>query len=367
MKMLKLNIAMIAKNESRCIEKSIRAALPYADEMIVADTGSSDNTCQIVHGLSEKIHLYHFDWVNDFSKARNFSLEMSEKNGADYTLVLDADEYLRKPECDLREFINASTDKYGTGWAGYLIRYDQFYNSENQLDVAESRTTRLLPRGTRYSGRIHEQPVTDGVRIQTPLVADHDGYLDQSKGERNLSYLKKELEEHPDDPYLFYQMGAALKSMKRTEEAADYFSKCYEMVKGHDSDFQVDFVRDGVIRYMYTLTDQNTRSSLEKALEIVTETEKYFSENSDFYFFRGIFFMKLVLSDTAKYLKYLPEIEKSYLRCIEIGERDDQMTVTGTGSFKAWHNLGLWYRLNGDEQKAEICRKEEARTKELYK
>lgn len=78
-------------------------------------------------------------------------------------------------------------------------------------------------------------------------------------------------------------------------------------------------------------------------------------ENTDFYFFCGIFYMKLVLSDTAKYISYLPLIEKSYQKCLDIGERDDAMTVKGTGSFKAYHNLGLWYQLNGQEDKAQEC------------
>ena len=74
--------------------------------------------------------LYHFDWVDDFSAARNFSLERSEENGADYTLVLDADEYLRRPKQDVRQFLKEA----GSGWAGYLVRYDQFYNDDDQID-----------------------------------------------------------------------------------------------------------------------------------------------------------------------------------------------------------------------------------------
>ena len=69
--------------------------------------------------------------------------------------------------------------------------------------------------------------------------------------------------------------------------------------------------------------------------------------------------MTLVLSDTARSIEYLPYFETGYLRCIEIGERDDQMTVTGTGSFKAWHTLGLYYNLFGDKEKAELCQEEE--------
>lgn len=351
---MKLNIAMIVKNESRSLRKCLQAASPYADDIIVVDTGSTDDTCQIAESFTQ-VKLYHFSWVNDFSKARNFSLEMSEKNGADYTLVLDADEYLRKPEQDIREFMRQANDRYGSGWTGYLVRYDQFYNDEDQIDVSETRTTRLLPRGTRYDGIIHEQPVFEGERIFTPFVADHDGYLDRSKGERNLTYLRKAISDAPEDPYLYYQMGVALKSEKKTEEASEYFSRFYEIIKNVPDAFSTDYVRDGVIRYLYTLTDLNSTESLGSALQIVKDTEKYFTDNTDFYFYCGIFYMRLVLSDTAKYIDYLPRIEKSYKRCLEIGERDDAMTVRGTGSFKAYHNLGLWYRLNGDEERARKC------------
>lgn len=305
---------MITKNESRCIEKCLRAAVPYVDDIIVVDTGSTDDTCEIAVSISDKIHLHHFDWINDFFAARNFSLEMSEKLGADYSLVLDADEYLRKPSKDIHEFLYEAEAKYGRTWAGYLYIYSQFYGDNDQIDIEESRITRLIPRGFRYSGAIHEYPVVEGVRIPTPFSADHDGYLDRSKGERNLGYLQKEFDKNPFDSYICYQMGVALKSMKRIQEACGYFSKFYDLIAGNDEAFKADFVRDGVIRYLYTLTDLNTKESLEWAFSIVKDTEKYFLENSDFYFFKGIFFMKLVLSDTAEYIGYLPEIEKSYLR-----------------------------------------------------
>ena len=361
--MKKINLALITKNESRCIEKCLRTAIPYVDDVIVVDTGSTDDTCEIIKSVSGRIFLYHFDWIDDFSAARNYSLEMSEKHGADYSLVLDADEYLRKPSQDIHEFLEDSEARYGHSWAGYLYIYSQFYGDNEQIDIEESRVTRLIPRGTRYRGVIHEQPDYNGVRLSTPFFADHDGYLDRSKGERNIGYLQKEFEKNPLDPYICYQMGVALKSMKRIQEACDYFSKFYDLIAGNDEAFKADFVRDGVIRYLYTLTDLNTAESLERAFSIVKDTEKYFLENSDFYFFKGIFFMKLVLSDTAEYIGYLPEIEKSYLRCIEIGERDDQMTILGTGSFKAWHNLGLYYSLSGDKEKAAICQEEEKKSK----
>ena len=55
-------------------------------------------------------------------------------------------------------------------------------------------------------------------------------------------------------------------------------------------------------------------------------------------------------------------IEGCYKRCIEIGEDKRTMTVRGTGSFKAYHNLGLYYQLTGDEKRAGECFKKEKET-----
>ena len=75
-------------------------------------------------------------------------------------------------------------------------------------------------------------------------------------------------------------------------------------------------------------------------------------ERADFWFVCGLFYMKLVLSDVAKYVHLLPEIEASYLRCLSIGERRNQDRVIGTGSFKAAYNLGTWYEVSGQKDKA---------------
>lgn len=360
----KLILAMIVKNEARCIEKCLDAALPFVDEAVIADTGSTDDTVEIISrvasGQAKHVHLYHFEWTGSFSDARNFTLEQAERHGADWILVLDADEYLRKPDCDPTDFLQKLSEDKNAG-AGYLTIYSDYLNADGSKETETALVTRLLPRGTRYSGSIHEQPKTTGKNILTPFVADHDGYLDQFKGERNLKYLIKELEKTPNDAYLLFQTGASLRSLQRTTEAAGYFERFYEQVKGDEEALRHVFVQDGIVRYLYTLMDLNTKASMEKALSIITETEKYFQNSSDFYFARGLFFMKLVLFDTARYIGYLPEIEKSYLTCLQIGERAGISSVRGTGSFKAYHNLSLYYRLTGDEKRAAECDEAEKR------
>jgi glycosyltransferase involved in cell wall biosynthesis len=87
-------LSMIVKNESECIQHSLELIKPYIDYWIISDTGSTDNTEEIVkktlEGVPGKFH--HHKW-EDFATNRNIALNLA-KNKADYTLIVDADDGL---------------------------------------------------------------------------------------------------------------------------------------------------------------------------------------------------------------------------------------------------------------------------------
>ena len=69
---------MIVKDEADILEKTLISLSKYGYEIIIVDTGSKDNTKEIAYKYTDKV--YDFKWVNDFSKARNFSIsKASEK------------------------------------------------------------------------------------------------------------------------------------------------------------------------------------------------------------------------------------------------------------------------------------------------
>lgn len=87
--MITISLCMIVKNEEKNLERCLSSYAPLMDEIIVVDTGSTDRTKEIAARFTEKI--YDFEWINDFSAARNFSFE---KATCDYIFSADADEVL---------------------------------------------------------------------------------------------------------------------------------------------------------------------------------------------------------------------------------------------------------------------------------
>lgn len=337
-----INLVMIAKNEERCLKRCLESARPLVDEIILVDTGSVDKTKQIASEFGAK--LFDFQWVNDFSAARNFALQQSD---SDWNLVLDADEYLAEgTRKELNSFLETPNQ------LGAIQRRDA-YPDNGEISYGISYTTRLLPRGVFFTGKIHEQVDSSLPRIPLPLVFDHDGYMFVNKSERNLPMLIAELTDHPDDSYLLYQIAATYRNLNQFQQAAEYFQQFYQKTSHHEN----YWVR-GITSYLYTLIELK---DFDKALELVLQEEPGLSQYADFEFACGIFFMKLVLSDVKKYISYLPNIEASYLKCLNIGEISQHQGVLGTGSFKAAYNLGTWYEVSGNMQKAKYYYQQAAR------
>ena len=87
--MIPISLCMITKNESDKLDRCLAAVKDLPLEIIVVDTGSTDNSIEVARKYTE--HVYHFDWISDFAAARNFSVSKATN---DWILVLDTDEYV---------------------------------------------------------------------------------------------------------------------------------------------------------------------------------------------------------------------------------------------------------------------------------
>src|SRR5690554_4051082 len=85
-----LTVCIIARDEEDNIKRALASVRPYASEILVVDTGSTDNTATVAAAMGATV--LQFQWINDFSAARNFALDHA---AGEWVLMLDADEVLR--------------------------------------------------------------------------------------------------------------------------------------------------------------------------------------------------------------------------------------------------------------------------------
>ena len=333
-------LVMIVKNEERCLKRCLDSAKPLVDQIIVVDTGSQDRTQEIARLAGAKVYTYA--WKNDFSDARNYALSLSD---ADWNLILDADEYI---SAGSREEITPFLES--PLYLGDIYRQD-VYLENGEKSYCKTRISRLLPKGVGYKGKIHEQVDSSLPSVLLPISVEHDGYLKTGEKEkRNLPYLLRELQECPYNAYLLYKIAGSYQVLGEEKQALDMFRKFYKEVS-----LQAPYRAKGIVGYLYSLMNHKNYTEI---LEIIHLEENRLKNYASFHFFCGVFYTQLVLSDTARYIGYLPKIEQSYLHCLEIGTNMQDEEDLGAGSYKAAYNLGTWYEVNGDIKKAKKYYKE---------
>ena len=329
-----LALVVIARDEAACIERCLMSAKPHVDRMIVLDTGSTDDTVAIAKACGAQVH--HFTWVDDFSAARNAALDAAN---ADWNLVLDADEWIEGGTDELRD---ACT--FGPLLGVVCIRSG--FEVSGKVEQSNSWIARLLPRGVRYKGRIHEQPDADLQRVRLPLVIGHDGYLDvklDKKRGRNHTLLQLELAARPDDPYVLYQLGKDFQiNQGDAAQAAEYYRRAVATAPK-----QSPYRHDLCICLLACLSQTG---QLDEAITLAGDWMDEWSGSPDYFYLLGHLMFEAAAKHPAEAEKqWLPMAENAFLKCLEIGEQPKlDAAVFGRGSFAAAKYLALTYRALAD-------------------
>jgi glycosyltransferase involved in cell wall biosynthesis len=209
---------MIVKNESANLADALDGFSSFADEIIVVDTGSKDNTKEIAAKFTPGV--YDFEWIDDFSAARNFAMSKASKS---YQLWLDADDRIT-PENGGR--IEALKRQFDGRKAFYFIL------ENHRPDIPPSsclqmRCTPIIP-GIGFEGRVHEQIFPSAARMGLELttadiVVRHMGYMSEearvAKAIRNLAIMEKEKAEGRDDGALHFFMAVTYGPLGKRREA----------------------------------------------------------------------------------------------------------------------------------------------------
>jgi len=239
-----VSLCMIVKNEEQYLAKCLRSVKPVVDEMIVADTGSTDRTKEIARAFGVKI--YDFKWTDDFSEARNFSIS---KASGRWTFHLDADEVISSIDYEaFRKIIRQSATKQ----IAFLINTRNYTMDVNQVEWTAndgkydkeeaatgwtpSKKVRLFcnESSIRFEYPIHEMVDPSlkraGITVkECSIPVHHYGKLNKEKssGKVEVYYQigRKKLDETGGDAVAIRELAIQAEIIKKHDEAIELWER----------------------------------------------------------------------------------------------------------------------------------------------
>ena len=230
MSKIPVSVCIIAKNEEKYIEECLKRLKPYGFEIIVTDTGSTDRTKEIASKYADKV--LDFEWINDFSAARNFCASHASNN---WILALDCDEYVNSLDVNTLRILMQRYPKFTGG-----IRLKNIVAREDgKKGFSTDDVTRMYNRKYyTFLEPIHEQitPIDESKRKEAqqcfliPMEVIHHGYdispeEMNKKQQRNLEILYKLLEQNTKDAYTLFQIGQSEYILGNVETSRDMYER----------------------------------------------------------------------------------------------------------------------------------------------
>jgi glycosyltransferase involved in cell wall biosynthesis len=223
--MLTLSLCMIVKNEEESLGKCLMSIQGIADEIIIVDTGSTDETKKTAKNFTDKI--YDFPWIDDFAAARNFSFE---KATMDYVMWLDADDILLKEDRDkLAELKNTLAPSVDV----VMMKYNTAFDARGNVTFSYYRE-RIVKRACnfRWHEPVHEYLDKAGNILNADIAVTHMG-RGWGPANRNIAIYEKQLSKGRElTPRGLYYYARELKDNGKYGDAAEYFIKFLDSGKG---------------------------------------------------------------------------------------------------------------------------------------
>lgn len=244
-----IGLSMIVKNGGEDLRKCLQSAAPLVSQIIVADTGSTDNSKEIAAEMGATV--IDIPWTNDFAAARNAALEHIT---TDWVLSLDADEELPPESIEIIKKLVAKAEGVG----GFHVRVRNYFHKEAVIfhGSPSKKNTDPHPRAAeakswgevwicklfrrhpkiRYWGRVHEQveytmPESGLKMLSSKIRILHFGQLAEAevhefKANYYLELARQKVKDDPDVAQGWLELGfMEFIGVSRLEEAIEAFQK----------------------------------------------------------------------------------------------------------------------------------------------
>ena len=338
-----LSACMIVKNEEWTIRRCLESLQSLVDEIIVVDTGCTDNTIEIAKSFGCKI--FSFEWDNDFSHARNAGIVHAT---GDWILVVDADEFVEPIErAVLQDFLRATPAE------GLFINVKSLMgplaHPSNTLTI---RVMRLFRNRHLYSGAIHEQIADSVFRANLPvdkfdLSLVHLGYTNEfvqmrSKSKRNTALIAQSIDKDPNNLFHVTNLMAEYSIAGEHEKCAKLSEETWIRVRNMPKNTWPNYTPRILSLLVSSLWDIKERK---KAMRYMQEAINLFPWFTDFKKRYAD-----MLTDNGEYTLAI----NTLMDCRAQGDTKLGLVefLEGAGTYLAAYSLGVLWEAIGDELNA---------------
>lgn len=235
---IKIGLCMIVKNEAHIIHESLTATLPLIDTYCIVDTGSTDNTIDVIRkfyeekGIQGEVHQR--EWKN-FGHNRSEALALCDGK-MDYILVIDADDLIAwegDGKADLIKILRTTPNL-----VQFNIRQGDLSYTRMQIFKAND--------GWKYVGVLHEYPTNHkpnnrlaicppSMYMTSRRLGGRNKVADKMK--RDIAVLLKGLEEEPDNERYMFYLAQSYRDDGQIDEAIKWYKKRYEMGRWYEEKY----------------------------------------------------------------------------------------------------------------------------------
>lgn len=272
---------MIVKNEEDVLGRCLKSCDRIFDEIIIVDTGSSDRTIEIAKQFTGRV--YKFEWIDDFSAARNFAFS---KATGDYIMWLDADDVLLKKDHDaLLKF----KEEFDPRVDAVMLKYNIGLDDKGRPLMTYYRE-RIVRRsgGFYWNDPVHEYMVIHGHVVNADIAVTHKK-VHPTSARRNLDiYLKMLKEGKQFTPRNTLYFARELSAHGMNDKAAEQYEKFLSGDEGWVEDqisacFELSYIHqsDGEDRKMLQILLRSFLYTAPRA-EICCRIGEYFLNKNDF-------------------------------------------------------------------------------------
>ncbi len=329
-----ISLCMIVRDNEDTIHACLDSIYPWVDEIIVVDTGSTDGTQEICRSFGAR--MFEFPWCDDFSAARNISLQHAQ---GDWLFWMDSDDTI--PMDQAQQLRRLALGEHAPETFGYVAQVRCPSGNTGEMTVVDHvKLFRNLPE-LRFEHCIHEQILPAirraGGNVEfTDIYVIHSGSIQtpevrQKKLERDFRILKKDLQQRPEHPFVLFNLGMTCEDSGDFEAAEDYLRRCIAA-----SGEQESHVRKA---WALRVNCMRATGKLIEAIEMASSALQIFPGDKELLFRRAMLYQ-----DTANYQDAMTDYERVLE---ESGDRVFQSFDPSICGYKALHNLASVFQTLG--------------------